>query len=71
MRDMFRKITENEVKISVTAVSERKFKEKKLHVHPDLGSATQAPYVYKNYDKDSGRGRKNNKVQEKYEKFIM
>ena len=45
-------ITENEVKIVLPLLVKGNLKEKKLHVHPDLGSATQAPYVYKNYDKD-------------------
>lgn len=45
-------ITENEVKIVLPLLVEGNLKEKKLHVHPDLGSTTQAPYVYKNYDKD-------------------
>ena len=45
-------ITENEVKIVLPPSVKGNLKEKKLHVHPDLGSATQAPYVYKNYDKD-------------------
>lgn len=45
-------ITENEVKIVLPLSVKGNLKEKKLHVHPDLGSATQAPYVYKNYDKD-------------------
>lgn len=42
-------ITENEVKIVLPLLVKGNLKEKKLHVHPDLGSATQAPYVYKNY----------------------
>ena len=45
-------ITENEVKIVLPLLVKGNLKEKKLHVHPDLGSATQAPYVYKNYDED-------------------
>lgn len=40
-------ITENEVKIVLPLLVKGNLKEKKLHVHPDLGSATQAPLQLK------------------------
>lgn len=45
-------ITGDQVNIVLPLFVKGNLKEKKLHVHPDLGTITNAPYIYKNYDKD-------------------
>lgn len=45
-------VIDDQINIVLPLLVKGNLKEKKLHVHPDLGNITNASYIYKNYDKD-------------------